>query len=215
MFFGYLFLGLFPYKLIVLPSLVLVMIGASFIKSIITGTVAKTTSELTRARGFSIFYGMVNVGAFLGKSFAYPLRIQLGVEYINLFSAGCTAIALIVVLFFYKNVGGSGNAKKIREIWGSLIRVVKNTRLLVLIFIISGFWIIQHQLYATMPKYVLRTVGNAAAPEWLAQCKPIGSCYIRGFYNLSHEKTKRVNFYDNRYALNAVFCTLHGMQPGS
>ncbi|MCK5223052.1 MAG: MFS transporter, partial [Candidatus Aminicenantes bacterium] len=46
---GYLFLGLFPYKLMVIPTLVIVMIGGSFIKSIITGTVAVTTNEETRA----------------------------------------------------------------------------------------------------------------------------------------------------------------------
>jgi dipeptide/tripeptide permease len=71
---GYFTLGALPYKPTVIPALVLLMIGGSFIKSIITGTVAKNTTEETRARGFSIFYGMVNVGSFLGKTFAYPLR---------------------------------------------------------------------------------------------------------------------------------------------
>ena len=31
---------------------------------------------------------------------------------------------------------------------------------------------IQHQLYATMPKYVIRTVGEHAKPEWIANVNP-------------------------------------------
>ncbi len=169
---GYFTLGALPYKVTVMPALVVLMFGGSFIKSIITGTVAKTTNEETRARGYSIFYGMVNVGAFLGKTFAYPLRLTWGVESINFYAAAMTLIALIVVYFFYKNVNIDGEGKSFKETWDSLIRVVSNVRLLLLILIVTGFWIIQHQLYATMPKYVLRTVGEHASPEWIANVNP-------------------------------------------
>jgi dipeptide/tripeptide permease len=169
---GYFTLGALPYKATVLPALAVLMFGGSFIKSIITGTVAKTTSEETRARGYSIFYGIVNVGAFLGKTFAYPLRLTWGVESINFYAAAMTLLALIVVYLFYKNVNPDGEGKTFREAWNSLIRVITNIRLLMLIFIVTGFWIIQHQLYATMPKYVLRTVGEHASPEWIANVNP-------------------------------------------
>jgi len=169
---GYFSLGAFPVKTIVLPSLVVIMIGGSFIKSIITGTVAKTTTELTRARGFSIFYGMVNVGAFLGKTLAYPLRLNWGVTYINYYAASMTLIALIAVIIFYKNVDTDGAGKTLGEVWLSFIKVLTNYRLLFLILIVSGFWMIQSQLYATMPKYVLRTVGEHASPEWIANVNP-------------------------------------------
>lgn len=169
---GYFSLGALPYKAVVLPSLVILMFGGSFIKSIITGTVAKTTTPENRAKGYSIFYGIVNVGAFLGKTFAYPLRLEWGLTSINFFSASMTFIALIVVFFFYKNVSTAGEGKSLEEVWKGFVRVVTNVRLLLLIFIVTGFWIIQHQLYATMPKYVLRTVGEHASPEWIANVNP-------------------------------------------
>ncbi len=169
---GYFTLGLLPYKAIVLPALVVLMFGGSFIKSIITGTVAKTTTEETRARGYSIFYGMVNVGAFLGKTFAYPLRLNWGLQSINYYAAVMTLLAFIVVYFFYKNVNIDGEGKSFKEAWRGLTKVVTNIRLLILIFIVTGFWIIQGQLYATMPKYVLRTVGEHASPEWIANVNP-------------------------------------------
>ncbi|MBI2430232.1 MAG: MFS transporter [Ignavibacteriales bacterium] len=173
LFVGYFTLGLLPYKATVIPGLFLAMIGGSFIKSIITGTVAKNTNEETRARGYSIFYGMVNVGSFLGKTFAYPMRLQWGVESINFYSAILSLIALITVYFFYKSSAQSEEkGKSFQEVWNSFVRVVKNLRLVTLILIITGFWIIQQQMYATMPKYVLRLVGEGAAPEWISNVNP-------------------------------------------
>ncbi len=169
---GYFTLGALPYKSTVFPALVVLMFGGSFIKSIITGTVAKTTTKETRAKGYSIFYGLVNVGAFLGKTFAYPLRLKWGLESINYYAAAMTLIALVTVYFFYKSVNIDGEGKSFKEVWAGFIRVVTNVRLLLLIVIVTGFWIIQHQLYATMPKYVLRTVGEHASPEWIANVNP-------------------------------------------
>lgn len=169
---GYFNLGALPYKAAVLPSLVILMFGGSFIKSIITGTVAKTTTHDNRAKGYSIFYGMVNVGAFLGKTFAYPLRLEWGLISINYYAAFMTLLALITVYIFYKSANIDGEGKTFREVWSGFIRVVTNFKLVLLIIIITGFWIIQHQLYATMPKYVLRTVGEHASPEWIANVNP-------------------------------------------
>ncbi|MCX6159681.1 MAG: MFS transporter [Ignavibacteriota bacterium] len=190
---GYAALGLFPYKITVLPALAIVMFGGSFIKSIITGTIAKTTTEENRAKGYSIFYGMVNIGAFLGKTFAYPLRIELGLESINLYAASMTFIAFIIVFLLYKNTDLSGEGKKMKDVWDSFVRIVKNKRLLILILIVTGFWIIQHQLYATMPKYVLRTVGKNASPEWIANVNPFVVVVCVYFITNLMRKVKAIN----------------------
>ncbi len=169
---GYTMLGFFPYKAVVIPALLIVMIGGSFIKSIITGTVAKTSNPDNRAKAYSIFYMMVNIGSFSGKTLAYPMRIEMGLESINILAGAISFVALVVVFFMYQSVDTQGEGKKISEIWLSLVRVLSNSRLVILIFIVTGFWIIQHQLYATMPKYVLRMVGEGAAPEWIANVNP-------------------------------------------
>ncbi len=169
---GFFALGAMPFKPVVIPAVVLLICGGSFIKGLITGTVAKTSTTDQRARAFSIFYGMVNVGSFSGKSIAYPLRLNLGLEYINYFSAALSLLAVVVVFLFYKNVSAEGEGKSIREVWEGFVRIVSNPRLVTLILIVSGFWMIQHQMYATMPKYVLRTVGQQASPEWIANVNP-------------------------------------------
>jgi dipeptide/tripeptide permease len=171
--FGYFGLGAFPYKSMVIPSMLVIMIGGSFIKSVITGTVAKETSVSNRARGFSIFYAMVNIGSFSGKTLVYPIRMELGLVYVNYLSAAFTLLALIIVYLFYKSQVHAGEGKSIRDVWAGLVRLLKQPRLFVLIIIISGFWMVQHQLYATMPKYVIRLVGESAAPSWYANVNPL------------------------------------------
>lgn len=160
----------------IVPVLILIVIGGAFIKAVISGTVARETTSENRARGYSIFYMMVNIGAFTGKTVVDPLRKSmgdLGLVYLNYFSAGMTFIALIAVILFYKSVKTEGQGKSMKELWQGLLRVCKNGRLIALILIISGFWMIQSQMYATMPKYVIRLIGEDASPGWYANVNPL------------------------------------------
>ena len=171
-------------KYVILPIMALIILGGSFIKSVITGTVAKETSSSNRATGFSIFYTIVNIGAFSGKTFVKPLREAMGnVGLINIsyFSTVMTLLALLAVIFFFKPTVKSGEGKSIRQILKALIKVVTNARLIILILIITGFWMVQHQLYATMPKYVLRMAGEGASPSWYANVNPLVVFMTVGF----------------------------------
>ncbi len=165
-----------PLQYGIVPIMVLIVIGGSFIKSVISGTVAKETTAENRARGFSIFYAMVNIGAFSGKTIVDPLRTAMGNEgliVLNYFSASMTLIALIAIWFFYKTAQTAGEGKTFGEIWQALLKVCANGRLITLIIIITGFWLVQQQLYATMPKYVLRLAGEGASPSWYANVNPL------------------------------------------
>lgn len=160
----------------IIPIMILIVCGGAFIKSVISGTVAKETTPETRAKGFSIFYAMVNIGAFSGKTIVKPLREALGNEgliTLNYFSASMTFLALLAIWFFYKSSQHSGEGKSFSQIWQALLKVCCNGRLIILILIITGFWMVQHQLYATMPKYVLRLAGEGASPSWYANVNPL------------------------------------------
>lgn len=160
----------------IVPVLVLIVIGGSFIKAVISGTVARETTSETRARGYAVFYMMVNIGSFIGKTVVDPLRKSMGDQglvYLNFFSAAMTLLALIAVFFFYKSVKTEGKGKSFGEIGRGLLKVLGNARLVILILIISGFWMIQSQMYATMPKYVIRLIGEGASPGWYANVNPL------------------------------------------
>ena len=160
----------------IIAPLVLVVIGGAFIKSVISGTVARETTPENRARGYSIFYMMVNIGAFTGKTVVDPLRRSMGDQglvYLNYFSAAMTLLALIAVYLFYKSTRTEGKGKSFLEIGRSMGKVLLNGRLMLLIIIVSGFWMIQSQMYATMPKYVIRMIGETASPGWYANVNPL------------------------------------------
>lgn len=169
---------------VIVPILLTIVVGGSFIKSVISASVAKETTEINRARGYSIFYMMVNIGSFTGKTVIDPLRGIVGEQayiYINYFSGAMTFIALIAVILLYKSAHTAGQGKSMREIGRGFVKLLTNWRLLLLILIVTGFWMIQHQLYATMPKYVIRMAGEAAKPGWIANVNPLVVVCCVGF----------------------------------
>ncbi|MDR1054536.1 MAG: MFS transporter [Prevotellaceae bacterium] len=160
----------------IIPVLLLIMFGGSFIKSVISGTVAKETTVKNRARGFSIFYMMINIGAFSGKTVVEPLRKAMGNEglvVLNYFAAAVTLLAFVIIFFLYKSNKTESEGKSFGDIWSGLYKALTNGRLLGLMFIVSGFWLVQGQMYTTMPKYVLRMAGEGAAPGWYANVNPL------------------------------------------
>ena len=169
---GYTLLGAIPTKPATLLALATIMFGGAIIKPVISGTVAQCSDERHRARAFSIFYWVVNIGAFSGKTAAAPLRERLGLEYINFYAASMAFCALLWVTLFFRNVETKGASKTLDEAFRGLLKVIKHFRFMALIIIVAGFWVIQGQLYATMGKYVLRLLGEGAKPEWLANINP-------------------------------------------
>ncbi len=172
---GYALLGVQPVvesKVLVVLFLMVVMVGSSFIKPLITGTVAKTTTERNRARGYSLFYWVVNIGAFSGKTFVPFIRQGIGLRHVNFFSAAMALLALLLAMFVFKDLEQPSERKSLRDVKRALVKVLTNGRLLTLTLIVAGFWTIQSQMYATMPKFIIRMVGEAARPEWLANVNP-------------------------------------------
>ncbi len=171
---GYGTLGVFHTLAPVLAGLALIILGGAFVKPVITGTVSKSSSEDNRARAFSIFYMVVNIGSFTGKTIVAPMRIQMGVETVPFFSAGAALLALILVaLIYHPTRDEESEPKSIRETLQGMWMAMSNVRYLMLILITAGFWAIQGQLYASMPDYVLRMAGETYKPEWYANINPL------------------------------------------
>lgn len=190
---GYFFLGIYSGKLAVVFFLIIAMVGGSFIKPLITGTVSKTTDEVNRARGYSLFYWVVNIGAFTGKTFVPYIRQGLGLEYVSLFSAGMTLLAMLFAIFFFKPLNETKSTKTITDVFDALIKIFTAPRLIILTLIVTGFWMIQHQLYASMPKYVIRLLGEQAKPEWLANVNPLVVVLFVVIITQMMKKTKAVS----------------------
>jgi dipeptide/tripeptide permease len=171
---GYGTLGVFSTLGPVLAGLLTIVIGGAFVKPVITGTVSKSSDSANRARAFSIFYMVVNIGSFTGKTVVAPMRIEMGVETVPFFSSGASLLALVLVfLLFRPPDDGEVQPKNLREVAQGMWLAVSNLRFFALILITAGFWAIQGQLYAAMPDYVLRMAGETYKPEWYANVNPL------------------------------------------
>jgi dipeptide/tripeptide permease len=117
---------------------------------------------------------VVNIGAFIGKTVVKDIRQELGVANVPYFSAAAAAVALVlVILFYWPKAREDARPHNLAETVRGMIDALLNFRFLALILITAGFWAIQGQLYASMPEYVLRLVGEGAAPEWYANINPL------------------------------------------
>lgn len=200
---GYSVLGIYQYKSTTLLALLAIALGVATLRPVITGTAAKCSDAHHRARAFSIFYMVVNIGAFLGKTVAAPLRtgfdmpgygrMELGLVYINYYAALMAACAFLVVLVAYRNPDSEGTGKSFSEVVEAFVTVVTNIRFLCLILIVAGFWAIQGQLYASVPKFLTRLVGPDAKPEWLANINPfvVVCCVVPVTHLVRHVRPER------------------------
>jgi len=172
---GYAALGVFSTLPPVVVGLSLIVLGGAFVKPVITGTVSKSSSEANRARAFSIFYMVVNIGSFTGKTIVAPMRIEMGVETVPWFSAAASLVALVIIAIFYhpEREGAGAKTRSFSETLQGMWEAMSNGRFLALILITAGFWAIQGQLYASMPDYVLRMAGETYKPEWYANINPL------------------------------------------
>jgi dipeptide/tripeptide permease len=176
---GYASMGWFHGRVPVLCALLVVALGSSFIKPLVTGTVARTTHEDNRARGYALFYWVVNIGSFAGKTFVPFIRIGSGLPSVNQFAAALSLLAFLSVLVYYRPPVQETQGRTLREVAASLVKVLCRPRLMIFILIVSGFWTTQYQLYATMPKYVIRLLGEQSKPEWIANINPlIVVCFV-------------------------------------
>lgn len=171
---GYSGLGMFHTLGPVSAGLFLIVLGGSFVKPVITGTAARSSTEANRARAFSIFYMMVNIGSFTGKTVVAPIRIELGVQNVPWFSASAALVALVITALFYRpGENGAERPRSIGETVRGMAAAFRNLRFAALILITAGFWAIQGQLYASMPDYVIRMAGETYKPEWYANVNPL------------------------------------------
>lgn len=170
---GYALLGALQLKATAVLALSLIMCGGAIVKPVISGTIAKCSDDAGRARAMSIFYMVVNIGSFSGKGLAAELNARLGLQYINFYAAGMSFMALLLIILFYRNIDTKGAGKTVGEALSGLFKVMGNLRFLSLILIVAGFWLIQGQLYATMPTYIERMLGEGYRPEWFANINPI------------------------------------------
>lgn len=99
---GYFLTGLTTSYELIFLSLLLMTLGAGSFKPIISGTIARTTTEQNSTLGFGIYYWSINLGAFIFPLLLVPFLKEISWSYIFFMSAIGTGWLLLLNFFVYK-----------------------------------------------------------------------------------------------------------------
>jgi proton-dependent oligopeptide transporter, POT family len=150
---GYFFSGLFTDYGLVFGSLLLMAVGVGFFKPIISGTIARSTSEGNSSLGFGIYYWTINLGAFIFPLFLIPYLKDYSYSYIFFMSAAAVCLLLVLNFIFYREPIRPANTKSLGVILKEILLVLKDYRFISMIVIYSGFWILYFQMFDTVLWY--------------------------------------------------------------
>ena len=151
---GYFFCGISYSYNTIFASLLLMVIGAGFFKPLISGTIARSTTDKNSTLGFGIFYWTINLGAFLFPLVLVPFLKQISYSYIFFMAAIATGMLLILNIFLYKEPDRPKSSKTVTQILKEAALVLGNYRFVVMIAIYSCFWILYFQMFDTVLWYV-------------------------------------------------------------
>ncbi|MEW5807328.1 MAG: MFS transporter [Acidobacteriota bacterium] len=172
--------GSLDYTIPIVVGILLIGIGGSFVKPIISGTVQKTSGTHT-VLGFGIFYMTINVGSMIGRLVSYTVRVNLGIPAIFSYVATSFAfLGFLAILFLYKEPQYQQQVQETRSarprtlgqaIVGMFV-VLSNLKFVFFLVVIGFFWFIYVQIYNLIPLF-LRFVDPDAAVELYTLVNPM------------------------------------------
>jgi dipeptide/tripeptide permease len=149
----------------------LLALGTALFKPGLQGTLAQSLSKGTSSVGWGLFYWLVNVGAAIGPPFAGMMH-GLGWPFVFY---GCAAITSLnyAMLFTYPPVSsGADTSRGPLQVAKDTFVNILDAKLLAIIAIFSGFWMMLYQLWDFMPNFYADWVDSSSfvkACPWLPQ----------------------------------------------
>lgn len=137
---------------IVFASLLFMATGSGLFKPIITGTIARSTTEKNSAFGFGVYYWSINLGALIAPAVVIYLQ-GFKWSYVFIASSAYCALSLLPVIFLYKEPPKPESTKSIGKALSEMIMVLKDFRFVLMIIIYSTFWILYFQMFNTVLWY--------------------------------------------------------------
>jgi dipeptide/tripeptide permease len=143
---GYFAAGNFDAYGLIFLFLLIMATGSGLFKPIITGTVARTTTEENSGFGFGVYYWSINLGAFLAPFWVSYVK-GFSWRYVFISSAVWCFLMLLPTIFLYKDPEKPENTKPINQVMKEALLVLSNSRFMLLIVVYSCFWILYFQMF--------------------------------------------------------------------
>ena len=137
----------------VFAALLLMATGAGLFKPIISGTLARSTTEENSGFGFGVYYWMINVGAFGAPLVVSWLR-GFSWRYVFVASGLYCAAMLLPTVFLYRDPPKPANTKTFGEVFRGAAMVLGDARFMLMIVVYSGFWILYFQNFGSILWYL-------------------------------------------------------------
>lgn len=157
---GYIVAGHMTVYPLVFTALAVMAFGAGLFKPIISGTIARTTSEKNSGFGFGIYYWMINLGAFLGPLVVSYLK-GFSWRYVFLASALYTGLMLLPNAFLFRDPPRPASTKKLKDVLLGAAEVLGDARFMLMIVVYSGFWVLYFQQFGSMLWYLRDFIDKA------------------------------------------------------
>jgi len=150
---GYFATGHFSRYGAVMASLAFMAVGSGLFKPVISGTVARTTTEKNSTLGFGIYYWTINLGAFLSPILVSYLK-GFSWSYVFIASSAWCVLMLLPNIFAFRDPPRPETTKSFGQTFAEMLMVVTNFRFMLMIVIYSGFWLLYFQMFHTVLWYL-------------------------------------------------------------
>jgi MFS family permease len=149
-------------------------LGTAIFKPGVQGTMCQSLTKKNSSVGWGTFYMLVNIGAFLGPPLAHFLY---GISWPAVFygCAGIVSLNLLMLLTYTDPPAGGSQSGSWLTVLKETVVNIFNLRLLVFIFLMSGFWLMFMQLFDMLPNFIVdwvdssQMVRDLGIPDWMLQ----------------------------------------------
>jgi MFS family permease len=130
----------------------LLALGTALFKPGLQGTLAQSMSKRNSSLGWGLFYWLVNVGSAIGPFFASFMRSN-GWPFVFYGCAAITALNYGMLLTYPVVESGADKTANALKVARDTFVNILDARLLIVIAIFSGFWMVLYQLWDFMPNF--------------------------------------------------------------
>jgi len=165
---GYFAAGNFSSYGLIFLFLLIMATGSGLFKPIITGTVARTTTEENSGFGFGVYYWSINLGAFLAPFFISWIK-GFSWKYVFFSSAVWCFLMLLPTIFIYKEPERPKTVKSFRQVMKEVIFVLSDSRFMLMIMVYSCFWILYFQMFGSILWYLRDFINRTPITQFMSK----------------------------------------------
>ncbi|MDD4856617.1 MAG: MFS transporter [Candidatus Krumholzibacteria bacterium] len=148
---------------VIFLTLLLIAVGSGVFKSILSGTITRTTTDGNRSLGFGVYYWMINLGAFLSPILVSYLKGNFSWSYVFMASAVWCVAMLVLTLVAYREPERPKSTKGMGRTLSEAVTVLRDWKFVLMIVIYSGFWLLYFQMFNTVLWYMVDHVDMTPA----------------------------------------------------